>query len=593
MSMLLQGQAEKQIQSWLEGPFDQATKKRILTLQKEDPSTLFDAFQTTLQFGTGGMRGIMDVGTNRINRYTIAFVTQAISNYLKTLTLPKKVAICYDTRNHSFEFAQEVAKVFLGNGIEVHLFKDPRPIALISLAVRELSCAFGVMITASHNPPQYNGYKVYSPEGSQLLPPHDEKIVEETKKILHLDQVKFGSLEDPKFHWITSSFDQIYLDKIHPLLFHPANDKTYGKELKIIYTPLHGAGREIIPKALDFFGFTNYKLVQEQMSADGNFPTVKAPNPEEKSALVLGMQQLASTESDLLFATDADSDRLAVVVNHNNQLIMLSGNETGTIMAEYICRSYQKAKQFPPKSILITTIVSTKIIHRIAAFYGASCLEVLTGFKYIGQKMSQFEEEKKVNLTTHHFLFGFEESYGYLLGTHVRDKDAIISTILLAEIALQLKSSKKTLVDFLYEIYQKHGLVRDKLLSLSFPPTDGLKTLQTIMTNLRKNLPQQINEETVLYVEDYQKGERYDFLTGNKEPLFSPHSNVLRFFLKGGTTIVIRPSGTEPKIKLYASVEDTHHLKDVHQMTARMLHLDQKAEIFLQAFSRLLKKQGA
>lgn len=585
MSTLLQ-ETEKQIQSWLDGPFDKETKDRILTLQKEDPSTLLNAFQTTLQFGTGGMRGIMDVGTNRINKYTVAFVTQAISNYLKTLPLPKKVAICYDTRLNSFAFAEEVAKVFLGNEIEVHLFKDPRPIALISLAVRELACTFGVMITASHNPPEYNGYKVYSPEGSQLLPPHDIKIVEETKKILHISQVKFGTLEDPKFHWITSSFDQTYLHKIHPLLFHQAQDKSRGKELKIIYTPLHGAGREIVPKAFDFFGFTNYELVQKQMSADGNFPTVKAPNPEEKSALALGIKQLEMS-GDLLFATDADSDRLAVVVKHEKELIALTGNETGTIMAEYICSSYKQAKQFPPKSILITTIVTTKLINRIADFYGAHCLEVLTGFKYIGQKISQFEEEKKVG-PSHHFLFGFEESYGYLLGTHVRDKDAVISAILLAEMALHLKISKKTLIDFLFEIYQKYGLVRDKLLSLTFPASDGLKKMQSLMQNLRTNLPQQIAGEAVLLIEDYQKGEKHDLLSGKKEPLFSPHSDVLRFFFKEGT-LVIRPSGTEPKIKLYASIEDSHHIKDVAQMKARIDHLDKKAEALLQSFSRLIK----
>lgn len=588
MNSMVQEKAEKQIQSWLEGPFDDETKKRIEALKQTDPETLVDAFQTTLEFGTGGMRGIMDVGTNRINKYTVAFVTQAISNYLHTLTLPKKVAICYDTRMHSFAFAQEVAKVFLGNEIEVHLFKDPRPIALISLAVRELLCAFGVMITASHNPPQYNGYKVYSPEGSQLLPPHDEKIVEETKKILHLDQVKFGSLDNAKFHWIASSFDAIYLRKIHPLVFHPANDQTHGKELKIVYTPLHGAGREIVPKALDFFGFTNYELVQEQMSCDGTFPTIKAPNPEERAALTLGIEQLKKLQGDLLFATDADSDRLAVVVHHKQELIPLSGNETGIIISEYICRSYFEAKQFPPKAILIKTIVTTKLVEKIAAFYGALCLDVLTGFKYIGQKISQFEEEKKANLPSHHFLFGFEESYGYLLGTHVRDKDAVVATIILAEIALQLKHEQKTLVDFLFEIYQKYGLIREKLLSLTFD--DGLQTMKAIMTNLRKHLPEQICDAAVLVVEDYQKGEKIFFNSGNREPLFSPRSNVLRFFLQGGTTMVIRPSGTEPKIKLYASLEDSHHIKDLNQMKARLEHLDQKADAFLHAFVQLLKK---
>jgi phosphoglucomutase/phosphomannomutase len=579
---------ETNVERWLKGPYDEKDKAEIRRLQKEDPETLYNAFYKNLEFGTGGMRGLMGVGTNRINRYTVAFVTQAIANYLHTLPeLPKKVAICFDSRHHSKEFAEEVAKVFAANEIEVFLYKELRPVALISFAVRKHQCGFGVMITASHNPAVYNGYKVYGPDGSQVLWPHDENIIAATQKINDPTQVKkTESLQDPRIHFMGEEMDKSYLDIIYRYLFHPGDNQKFGEKLKIVYTPLHGAGMTIIPRALKESGFTNVTLVQEQTTFDGDFPTVKVPNPEEQEALSKGIALLIQSDGECLIATDPDTDRLAVVIREGKEIVSFNGNEIAVMLLEHLCSSLKKDQRMPPKPVAIKTIVTTELFRAIATHYNVQCLEVLTGFKYIGQKITQFEEEK--NVASHHFLFGAEESYGYLVGDHVRDKDAIISALFVAELALQMKLQNKTLRDFLYEIYKKYGIWREQLLSLTLPDREGLEKMQQMMSRLRSHPPQAIEGKGVLAIEDYLKREVTYMDDQRKEPLTLPKSNVLRFWLADGSSLVIRPSGTEPKIKIYCSIQDKHHIHDQKQLQQTLMHVDQRAFSLLHAFKELL-----
>lgn len=580
--------AETNIENWLQGPYNDEDKAEIRRLQKEDPKALFDAFYKNLEFGTGGMRGLMGVGTNRINRYTVGFVTQGIANYLHTLVdLPKRVALCFDSRNHSQEFAEEVAKIFLANDIEVFLYKAPRPVALISFAVRYHKCGFGVMITASHNPAAYNGYKVYGPDGSQVLWPHDENIIAAVKKINTPNQVKTTSLRNPKLHLMDEEIDKNYLKTIYSYLFHPKVNEKEGKNLKIVYTPLHGAGMTMIPKALRESGFTNLILVEEQTTFDGNFPTVKVPNPEEKEALSMGIALLKKCDGDCLIATDPDADRLAVVSREGEEIIIFNGHEIAVMLLEHICSSLKGKEQLPPQSVVIKTIVTTELFKAIADHYNVNCLEVLTGFKYIGQKMTAFEEENQAGAIGPHFIFGAEESYGYLIGRHVRDKDAIIASLFIAELALKMKLQQKNLRDFLYQIYKKYGIWREKLLSLTFPDKEGLEKMHLIMEHLRKNNPQSIGDQSVISTEDYLTSET-THKDGHKEPLFFPKSNVLRFWLADGSSLVLRPSGTEPKIKLYCSVRDSNPIHDERQLEQILLHLDKKALSLLHSFKEVM-----
>lgn len=588
--MTILNATDENIEKWLQGPYDEKDKREIRRLQKEDPQTLAHAFCKNLEFGTGGMRGLMEVGTNRINRYTIGFVTQGIANYVRTLPdMPKRVAICFDSRHHSKEFAEEAATIFVANEIEVFLYKELRPVALISFAVRHHKCSFGVMITASHNPPAYNGYKVYGPDGGQVLWPHDEKIVESAQKVTSPDQVKIGSLQDPKIHFMGDEIDRSYLDTILPYLFHPEDNIKKGNDLHIVYTPLHGAGMTIIPRALKECGFTNLTLVQEQTTYDGDFPTVKTPNPEEKEALTMGIALLKESQGDYLLATDPDTDRIAVVMREKEEIVGFNGHEMAVMLLEYLCSSYKKNQQLPAKAVALKTIVTTELFKAIADHYGVHCIEVLTGFKYIGQKMTEFEEEARHESASYHFLFGAEESYGYLIGTHVRDKDAVISALFIAELGLQLKLQQKNLRHFLYEIYKKYGIWREKLLSLSFSDKEGLEKIASMMHRLRENSPKIIGDSAVLAVEDYLKREITKEGSSHKESISLPKSDVLRFWLADGSSLIIRPSGTEPKIKLYCSVQEKHHIHDDKQLQQTLAHLDQKALTLLSLMAAKLK----
>lgn len=579
---------QKNIDSWLTGEYDEASKREIRRLEQENPEELLDAFFTHLSFGTGGIRGILGVGTNRINPYTIGAATQGLANYLLKQGGKHSVLVNFDSRHHSRDYAEEVAKVLAANEIKVYLFRELRPVASISFGVRHLKCSAGVMITASHNPPKYNGYKVYWSDGGQVLPPHDKGIIEEVGKITKPSMVKKTVYPHPLIHDVSDEVDTPYLRAIKELEPHPGEDLSHGSELAIVYSPIHGGGITMVPRALEEWGFTNLALVKEQCTPSGDFPTVKVPNPEEPETLKLGISLLQKRKADIFIATDPDADRLAITVMHEGKPISLNGNEIACVALEHLCRSLTETKQMPPKPMAVKTIVTTELFKAIAEHYNVSCLDVLTGFKYIGQKISQWEEEKLAHIQSHHFLFGAEESYGFLYGTHARDKDAVIVSALLCEAALHMKLQNKTLVDLLYDIYQKHGLYRERLLSLSFERKEGIDLTKQTMQSLREKPPFAIGGIIVTSIEDYLTHTAYTPETGQKEPLLLPKSDVLRFWLSDGTKIVVRPSGTEPKIKLYCGCQEKHSFTDRKALEKAIVHCDRKTEEYLLAFKHLL-----
>lgn len=506
---------------------------------------------TYLEFGTGGMRGLMGVGTNRFNVDTIRLTTQGLANYLLKQKSPKRVIIGYDSRHNSRLFAEETARVLAGNGISVLLLKELRPTPYVSFAVREKKCLCGIMITASHNPAEYNGYKVFWSDGAQVVPPHDTGIMNEVKQVRDVRQVKLAELTSKEIQIIDEKLDQTYLDAIRPLQFFPEQDRSEGKTLKICYTPLHGTGQTIVPKALVDWGFSSLAYVSEQINPDGDFPTVKFPNPEFKEALALGIALLQKSQGDILIANDPDADRTGLVVSHKGQPVIITGNEIGSLCVQFICETLKKQKKMPKNGAFVTTIVSTELIKTVAAAYGATCFEVLTGFKYIAEKIREWEETPN----SPKFLFGAEESYGYLLGTVTRDKDAMISSCLFSEMALDAKLQGKTLVDNLHALYKQFGIFRERQYSADFASgKEELQKVAAIMESLRKQPPAAIAGQKVVLIEDYLTRRRKDLVKQAEEPLTLPKSNVLLFRLADESKLILRPSGTEPKIKLYCSV---------------------------------------
>jgi len=545
---------ERRVNYWLTGPFDDATKAQVQQLKQKDPQGLIDAFFSDLAFGTGGLRALMGPGSNRINIYTIRQATQGLANYLRkqnphgTLS----VLIGFDSRHHSQEFAQESARVLAGNKIHVYLLDELRPTPYISFALRLKGASAGIMITASHNPKEYNGYKVYWSDGAQVVAPHDTGIVHEVDALKDLSCVKLAAIDDPHIETIsTAALDGHYFGAIAPLQHFPKESHQLGSSLKIVYTSLHGTGITMVPKALRAWGFSNLHLVKEQITPDGNFPTVKFPNPEYREALQLATQHLEATQSDIAIATDPDADRIGVVARHLGQNVLINGNEMAAICVEYLCQTLTQLKAVPPKGAFVTTIVTTPLLKEIAQKQGIACFEVLTGFKYIGEKIHLWETSDP----SYQFIFGAEESYGYLLGTHARDKDAIISACLIAEIALRAKLQGKTLIDTLHAIYKKYGIFREKQLSLNFNPgKEGMEQMASYMHHLRANPLQSISGIPILFIEDYQSRTRQICATHTLEKLDLPQSDVLLLHLADQSRLVIRPSGTEPKIKIYGSV---------------------------------------
>lgn len=557
MADTLSPEIQKRIDYWLKGPFDEKTKREIQTLQEKNPHSLIDAFFSDLSFGTGGMRGIMGPGTNRMNIYTIRLATQGLANYLrKTQQNPLSVVIGYDSRNHSQEFAQEAARVLAGNQIHVYLLDELRPTPYISFACRLKKASAAINITASHNPKEYNGYKVYWSDGAQVVFPHDEGIVKEAEALKDLSAVHLSPLNDPLIERVaTAQLDREYLKAIAPLQHFSQENHREGPSLKIVYTPLHGTGFTIVPLALKDWGFTHLQLVSEQSKPNGDFPTVKFPNPEYKETLQLGIADLERTESDLLLATDPDADRIGIAIRDQGKTILFNGNEVAALCVDYLCEVLTKLKKIPSKGAFVTTIVTTELLKTIALAHAQKCFEVLTGFKYIGEKIRLWETSPN----GYQFIFGAEESYGYLLGTHARDKDAIISSCLIAEMALYAKLHGQTLRDRLHAIYKKYGIFREKQMSLNFNPgKEGMDQMATLMQRLRSNPPRTIASHKVISIEDYEKKICTDLNTHQTKPLDLPQSDVLLFRLDDQSRLVIRPSGTEPKIKIYGSVTSKH-----------------------------------
>ncbi len=558
--------AKKRVQQWLEGPFDEETKNEIKKLLKENSKQLINAFFDTLTFGTGGIRAKMGVGTNRLNKYTIAIATQGLSNYILSQKINKPIVLIgYDNRQNSKLFAHQAAKVLAANKIKVYLLKELRPTPIVSFGCRFKNCTAAIMITASHNPKEYNGYKVYWKDGGQVLPPHDVGIIEEYNKIDSIKKVKIlDSINHPLIEQILEEIDRAYIKNLFSLeLF---KNKIQNPDLKIVYSNFHGTGITLIPTCLKKLGFKDIFTVKEQEAIDQNFSNAPKPNPEEKESLELGIKYLKEKNADIFIASDPDADRVGVVVNHKNNPYILTGNELSCIILDYLC----KKKPIYSKTAAIKTIVTTELFTRVCEFYDIHTINVLTGFKYIAEKIHEFEVDNSFE-----FIFGAEESLGYLIHTFARDKDAISASLLIAKIALDAKKENKTLIDLLYDLYQIHGIYKEKQASIVFEPTlENKERIKKLMQNLRDNPPKTIANETVAFIDDYKTSETLNLLTKTKTFLTLPSSNVLRFWLSDNSKIVIRPSGTEPKVKIYAEVQELN-IKDLKNDIKKCdMHLD-------------------
>lgn len=537
--------SQERIQSWLSGPYDASVKSEILRLEKENPLDLADAFYRDLSFGTGGMRGIMGIGTNRMNIYTVRAATQGLSQYLlKTTKPPCSVFIGYDVRLNSRLFAEETARTLAGNGITVHLTEKICPTPLASFGCRYLGCSAAVMITASHNPPQYNGYKVFWSDGAQVVFPHDEGIIAEVRKVIKPDQVRLAPLDSPLIHSVKDDIDEAYLHTLD----HPVFESTFPS-LKIVYTNLHGTGLRLVPHALKRLGFRSIQLVKEQESLDGHFPSAPVPNPEEEAALHIGSKQLIEQKADLLLATDPDADRLGVVIRDQNRPVRLNGHQIACLSLFHIAATLHEKNKIPPSAAFIKTIVTTEMTRKIAEDFGIACFDVLTGFKYIGAKIREWETDNKPK-----FVFGAEESHGYLLNANVRDKDAISAACLISEAAGLAKEQNRTLIDVLFDLYRKYGVHRQSLTTLAFSDSqEGMEKIERLMKNLRQNPPSSIQNRKVVRLDDYLQKIS---ITTKISPIDLPLSDVLSFWLDDQSRLIIRPSGTEPKVKIYSEVCD-------------------------------------
>ena len=545
-------QVKQKANKWLEGNYDEATKKQVKHLLENDEQGLIDAFYKDLEFGTGGLRGIMGVGTNRMNIYTLGMATQGLGNYIKKkftdLKLPK-VAIAYDNRNNSRLFAEKAAEILSANGIKAFLFDKLRPTPELSFAIRHLECQAGIVITASHNPKEYNGYKVYWEDGGQIISPHDKNIINEVKKITDIDAVNFNGDEN-LIEIIGKEVDDAYLEKIKNLSVNP-DIINKEKDLKIVYTPLHGTGVELIPKALEKFGFTNIIHVPEQDEINGDFPTVHSPNPEENAALKMAINKAEETNADMVMATDPDGDRVGIAVRTNKGKIeILDGNQAAALLIDYLISQWREKGKLKGNEYIVKTIVTSEILENIAEENNVETYNTLTGFKYIADKIKSLEGEKT-------FIGGGEESYGYLAGEFVRDKDAVISCALLAEVTAFAKHQGNSLYDRLIDIYIEHGYFKERLLSIVKKGKEGEEEIKQMMDKFRNNPPDTINGEEIMLIHDYQKQKTDDILSQLRYSIDLPKSNVLQYILKDGSKISIRPSGTEPKIKFYFSVNET------------------------------------
>ena len=550
---------KKMYEEWLSNPYFDAETKKELESIKDDEKEIKERFYTELEFGTGGLRGIIGAGINRMNIYTVRKATQGLANYIiRAGKQDKGVAIAFDSRRMSPEFAKETALCLCANGIPVYIFESLRPTPELSFALRELGCVAGVNITASHNPPEYNGYKAYWEDGAQITPPHDVEILKEVKAVTDFNNVKTMSEADAVaaglYHVIGKEIDDKYTETLKKLVLRPDCIKAMAKELKIVYTPLHGTGNLPVRRVLAELGFENVYVVKEQELPDGNFPTVSYPNPEAAEAFALGLKLAREVDADLVLANDPDADRLGVYVKDtkSGEYISLTGNMSGCLLADYEIGQMKELRGLPENGALIETIVSTDMAKAIAKYYGIALYECLTGFKFIGQKMLEFEQKG-----TGTYLFGFEESYGCLIGDHARDKDAIVATMALCEAAAYYKTKNMTLWDAMIALYDRYGYYKDGIVSVTMKGIEGLDKIQSIMTSLRENPPAEVGGYKITAIRDYKKDTIKNLATGEVTPTGLPASNVLYFEMENNTWICVRPSGTEPKIKLYYGVVGT------------------------------------
>jgi phosphoglucomutase len=567
--MQLEAATQSTINEWLNGNYDQKTKEEIQDLlDKEAYTELTDSFYRSLEFGTGGLRGIMGAGSNRINKYTIGTATQGLSNYLlaKYPGEEIKVAIAHDSRNNSDYFAGITADVFSANGIHVYFFKALRPTPELSFAIRELGCRSGVMLTASHNPKEYNGYKAYGADGGQFTSPDDTMVMDEVAKIKSIDEVKFDRIEQ-NVSLISDDLDQSYLDKITALSVSP-EAIARQKDLKIVYSPIHGTGITLVPKALEQFGFTNVILVEEQSTPDGNFPTVVYPNPEEKDALTLALKKAEQIDADLVLATDPDADRVGIAVKNNDgEFVLLNGNQTGSLLINYLLSAWEDKGKLDGEQYIVKTIVTSNLIEAIARAKNVTYYNTLTGFKWIGKLMTELQGKKT-------FIGGGEESYGYLIGELVRDKDAVVSCAFIAEMTAFYKDKGSSLYDALLDMYVQYGFYKEELVSITKKGKTGAEEIKALMEKFRNNPPETLGGSKVATLKDYELGFETDLQSGQKSQLELPKSDVLQFITEDGSIISARPSGTEPKIKFYCSVNTA--LKDRASFKATEAELTEK-----------------
>ncbi len=558
-------------QQWLDGNYDAETKAQVKHLIENDPKELIESFYKDLEFGTGGLRGIMGVGSNRMNVYTVGMATQGLANYLKKNFAGEqiRVAIGHDSRNNSRKFSEHVADIFASNGFTVFLFDALRPTPELSFAIRELKCHSGVVVTASHNPKEYNGYKAYWTDGSQVTAPHDKNIIEEVAKITDVDQILTGKNPE-NITILGDEFDQIYLNKILTLQLSRECVLAH-KDMKIVYTPIHGSGVKLVPASLKNFGFENVSVVAEQAIVDCNFPTVDSPNPEERKTMMKAIELAAKEGADLVLATDPDSDRLGVALrNKQGEYVLLNGNQTLALILSYQLTRWAELGKLDGKQFVVKTIVTSQMANAVAAHFGVKCYDCLTGFKYIARIIRNNE-----GVAT--YIGGGEESFGYLAGDFVRDKDAVSACSLAAEAAAwALETKGQTLYEWLQELYVQYGLYREGLVSVVRKGKEGAELIQKMMVDFRENPPKEIVGSKVVKINDYLKSETLDVVTGAVTPIEEDKSNVLQWFTEDGTIVSVRPSGTEPKIKFYFGVKAP--LASVAEFDAVLAQLDGKIE---------------
>lgn len=548
---MLSPEVQTKVNHWLKGVYDEATKAEINQLLKEEKFTeLTDSFYKDLEFGTGGLRGLMGIGSNKMNKYTVGAATQGIFNYLQK-SFPNeqiKVAIACDSRNNSPLFAQITADVFAANGAKVFLFKELRPTPELSFAIRHLGCHSGVVITASHNPKEYNGYKAYWNDGAQMLSPHDTNSILEVQKITSVAEIKFSG-NASNISIIGEEIDNEYLEKITSLSISKEAIKRQ-KDLKIVFTPLHGSGITLVPQLLQKFGFENVNIVKAQEKPDGNFPTTPSPNPEEKAALAMAVANAKEIDADLVLATDPDADRVGIAIKDlKGEWVLVNGNQTGSLLIYYMLNAWKETGKIDGKQFICKTIVSSYIMDAIAKKFGVKCYNVLTGFKYIGEIIRKTEGKEK-------FIVGGEESYGYLVGDFSRDKDAVASCAFIAEMAAYAKDKGRTLYELLIDMYVEFGFYKEKLKSITKPGKSGQDEIKAMMVGFRNNPPKILAHSKVVKLMDYENSVEINLLNGVKSDILLPKSDVLQFLTEDGSLVSARPSGTEPKIKFYFSVNE-------------------------------------